>query len=303
MRTIAECIAYIEAHMEIRYATKNRAYQSGRRISDHDGSVNHSVGCAQPSVEVFYKLMNDTDASWGVNAILGDFHLGEGRILVTMPLDARPWGCGKGKKGSWNNTHIQWEICEPAGHTYAGGTMIGYNVEKNQGYFDRMWEMLVAWNVYVIHELGYPVSGIADHRESYLAGYGSNHGDVAHWFPKHGKSMDDLRKEVEAILNYVEPEAPAPTEPTTSTEESDMPKEEIEKLFREMLAEYFAGLQDNDCGEFSAEARKWATEHKLFIGNGAEIDGEPNMMWQSLMTREQLAIVLRRFALLLGVAE
>ena len=115
LRTVSDCLAYVEAHMETRYATKNGAYKSGRRISDPSGSVNHSVGCAQPSVEVFYKLMNDPDAGWGVNAILGDFHKGEGRILVTMPLNTRPWGCGKGTKGSWNNSHIQWEVCEPAG--------------------------------------------------------------------------------------------------------------------------------------------------------------------------------------------
>ena len=302
MRTVAECIAYVEAHMEIRYATKNGAYKAGRRINNPDGSVNHSVGCAQPSAEVFFKLMNDADAGWGVNALLGDFHKGDGRILVTMPLNARPWGCGKGKKGSWNNTHIQWEICEPAGHTYSGGTMIGYNVEKNQGYFERMWRLLVAWNVYVIHKLGYPVSGIADHRESYLAGYGSNHGDVSHWFPKHGKTMDDLRKEVEAILNYVEPEEPAPAEPTTPQEECDMTEAQIKQLFSDMLAEHLAGLQNNDSGQYSAEARKWATENKLFVGNGTMIEGEPNMMWQSPVTREHLSIVLHRFAQLMGMA-
>lgn len=147
--TKKECIAWVESHMEIRYATDNGAYRSGRKINPQ-GSVNHSVGCAQPSVEVFYKSMNKSSAGWGVNAILGDFHKGDGRILVTMPLNARPWGCGSGKKGSWNNTKVQWEVCEPAGHTYSGGTMIGYDIAKNQVYFDRMWKMLVAWNVYVV---------------------------------------------------------------------------------------------------------------------------------------------------------
>lgn len=307
MRTIAECVAYIEAHMEIQYATKNRAYKSGRRISDPSGSVNHSVGCAQPSVDVFYKLMNDPDAGWGVNAILGDFHKGEGRVLVTMPLNARPWGCGKGKNGSWNNSHIQWEVCEPAGHTYSGGTMIAYDVKKNQPYFDRMWKMLVAWNVYCVVKLGIPVSGIADHAESHEAGYGSNHCDMGQWLPKHGKSMDKLRAEVQAIIDYVEP-APEPTPdpvPDTTNNPTDSNEEEEEmtqEQFDKMLVTALGKLQDNDSGKFSEQAREWATKNKLFVGNGSKIDGQPNMMWQSPLTREQLAIVLHRFAQLVGKA-
>ena len=204
--TVQECISYVESHMEVRYATQNGAYRAGRTISNHQGCVNHSVGCAQPKADVFFSSMNKTSAQWGVNAILGDFHTGEGRILVTLDLKARPWGCGAGSRGSWNNTKIQWEVCEPAGHTYAGGTMIAYDAEKNQGYFDRMWKMLVAWNVYCAVKLGYPVSGISDHAESYRAGYGSNHSDMGQWLPKHGKSMDALRAEVQAILENEEDE-------------------------------------------------------------------------------------------------
>lgn len=204
--TVQECISYVESHMEVRYATQNGAYRAGRTISNHQGCVNHSVGCAQPKADVFFSSMNKTSAQWGVNAILGDFHTGEGRILVTLDLKARPWGCGAGSRGSWNNTKIQWEVCEPAGHTYAGGTMIAYDVEKNQGYFDRMWKMLVAWNVYCAVKLGYPVSGISYHAESYRAGYGSNHSDMGQWLPKHGKSMDALRAEVQAILENEEDE-------------------------------------------------------------------------------------------------
>lgn len=198
--TVSECIKYVEDHLEIRYATSNGAYTSGRTITPK-GCVNHSVGCAQPKVDVFFNGMNKSSAGWGVNALIGDFHLGEGRIILALKWNGRPWGCGAGSKGSWNNSKVQWEICEPAGHTYAGGTMINYNVQKNQEYFNRMWKMIVAWNVYIIKKFGYPISGISDHAESYKAGYGSNHSDVGQWWPKHGKSMDALRKEVQAIIN------------------------------------------------------------------------------------------------------
>lgn len=283
--TKKECIAWVESHMEIRYATDNGAYRSGRKINPQ-GSVNHSVGCAQPSVEVFYKSMNKSSAGWGVNAILGDFHKGDGRILVTMPLNARPWGCGSGKKGSWNNTKVQWEVCEPAGHTYSGGTMIGYDIAKNQVYFDRMWKMLVAWNVYVVDKFGYPISGISDHIESYYAGYGSGHADMGHWLPKHGKSMNALRAEVEAIINGAD------------TEDDDMDVARFSELFREMRKD----LQDNDSGQYSEAARKWAVESGLIAGNGTTINGEPNCMWQDFLTREQLVAVLYRFAQMMGKA-
>lgn len=200
MMNVQECIQYVESHLEIRPATNNGAYTCGRTIKP-TGCVNHSVGCAQPAADVFFKNMNQGSAGWGVNAILGDFHKGEGKIILALNWNSRPWGCGAGNKGSWNNTKVQWEITEPAGHTYAGGTMIGYDVAKNQQFFDRMWKMVVAWNVYMVKKFGYPVSGISDHAESYRAGYGSNHGDVGHWWPKHGKSMDALRKEVQTILN------------------------------------------------------------------------------------------------------
>lgn len=281
--TVSECIAWVESHMEVKYATSNGAYQAGRKINPQ-GCVNHSVGCAQPSVDVFFNLMNKSSAGWGVNALLGDFHKGDGRILVVLPLDARPWGCGSGSKGSWNNTKVQWEVCEPAGHTYAGGTMIAYDVAKNQVYFDRMWKMLVAWNVYLVKKFGYDINGISDHAESYRAGYGSNHSDMGQWLPKHGKSMDALRQEVQAILN--------------GSEDDDMDVKRFEELFLEMRK----GLQDNDAGTYSNEARNWATSSGLIAGNGTEINGEPNCMWQDFLTREQFVTVLYRFAQMMSKA-
>ena len=181
---------------------------------------------------------------------------------------------------------MQWEVCEPAGHTYAGGTMIGYDVEKNAGYFERMWKMLVAWNVSCVVKLGYPVSGLSDHAESYRAGYGSNHSDMGHWLPKHGKSMSALRAEVQAILD------------NENKEETEMSFEQFKEFWLLLRAE----LQDNDKGNWSEEAREWAIQNGLIAGNGTEINGEPNYMWQDMLTREQFVTVLFRFAQLMGKA-
>lgn len=274
--TVSECIKYVEDHLEIRYATNNGAYTSGRTIIPK-GCVNHSVGCAQPKVDVFFNGMNKSSAGWGVNALIGDFHLGEGRIILTLKWNGRPWGCGAGSKGSWNNSKIQWEICEPAGHTYAGGTMINYNVQKNQEYFNRMWKMIVAWNVYLVKKFNYPISGISDHAESYRAGYGSNHSDVGQWWPKHGKSMDALRKEVQAIIE--------------NGDEEEVTLDQFKQLWYQFRKE----LQDNDSGDWSKEARDWAISTGLIAGNGTTVNGKPNYMWEDVPTREQLVTVLYRF--------
>lgn len=197
--TAKECCEYVTSHIEIKFATNSGPYRSGKKITPV-GCVNHSLGLAQPSVDKVFESMNNPSAGWGVHAILGDFDKGEGRILLTLPWETRPWGCGSGKYGSYNNNRLQWEICEPAGHTYNGGTMIGYDVKKNETYFNRMWKLLVAWNVYCAIKFDYSVNAINDHSESYVKGYATNHADVMHWFPKHGKSMDALRAEVAKIL-------------------------------------------------------------------------------------------------------
>ena len=51
-------------------------------------------------------------------------------------------------------------------------------------------------------------------------------------------------------------------------------------------------LQDNDCSQYSEEARQWATEKGIVLGGGTLEDGEPNYMWQDMLTREQFVTVL-----------
>ena len=80
-------------------------------------------------------------------------------------------------------------------------------------------------------------------------------------------------------------------------EDDDMDKARFTELFDEMRRD----LQDNDCGQYSEEARNWATETGLILGGG-DLNGEPNYMWQDMMTREQFVTVLYRFAKMMGMA-
>lgn len=251
--------AEIAAMIEVKYATKNPAYASGRTITP-TGCVNHSVGVAQPSADVFVNTMNQSGATWGVHAILGDFHKGPGRIILVMPFNRRPWGCGAGGKGSYNNSRVQWEVCEPRGHTYAGGTMIGYDVKANEDYFARMWALLVKFNVYVALECGYDASAISDHAEAHAAGMGSNHSDMGHWLPKHGKSMNDLRAEVKAILDAH----------NKKEEDFDVTKDELKAIVREVLEEDNPTYKDlSDVPEY------WKPQAKAMLDAGAINGGTP----------------------------
>ena len=81
-------------------------------------------------------------------------------------------------------------------------------------------------------------------------------------------------------------------------EEDDMDIKGFEKLWQELRK----NLQDNEAGSWSTDARAWAVNTGLIKGNGTEINGEPNYMWQDMLTREQLVTVLYRFAQMIGKA-
>ena len=68
------------------------------------------------------------------------------------------------------------------------------------------------------------------------------------------------------------------------------------KQFTELWREMRKNLQDNDSGKYSQEARAWAVGSGLICGSGTLPDGTPSYMWEDVLTREQLATVLFRFA-------
>lgn len=85
-------------------------------------------------------------------------------------------------------------------------------------------------------------------------------------------------------------------------QEDDMDQEKFNQMFRTAMGEYRKELRDNDSGEWSEEARRFAVEQGIFAGSGTAPDGQPNYMWEDLLTREQCAQVLYRFAQKCGLA-
>lgn len=66
-----------------------------------------------------------------------------------------------------------------------------------------------------------------------------------------------------------------------------------------ILRQARAPLQDNDAGQWSEAARQWAKDNGIIAGSSST---EFNGMWEDLLTREQMAVILYRFAQLIGKA-
>jgi hypothetical protein len=103
-------------------------------------------------------------------------------------------------------------------------------------------------------------------------GIASNHGDVMHWFPKHGKNMDTFRAAVKALLatgsTTLSPTVPAPT-PTATTGE-----EKIWKFFKDKGLNDFAiaGLMGNLYAESGLRSNNLQNTYEKSLGMTDEHD-------------------------------
>lgn len=220
----------------------------------------------------------------GVHAFIGKLANGDVTTVQAGDWDKKAWGCASGPKGSCNNGWIQFEICED-------------NL-KGPVYFEKVYREAVELTAYLcrLYNLdpqgtvtynGIKVPVILCHQDSYQLGLGSNHGDVLHWLPKYGKSMQTVRDDVSALLAGTN---------ISNEEDDDMDVARFKELWGEMRKE----LQDNDSSKYSEEARAWATSTGLIAGMGAMPNGEQNYAWADVLTREQMAVLLYRFAKMMG---
>ena len=163
---------------------------------------------------------NHIDRQAGLNCWIGKLADGTVATVQTMPWNYKPWGCGSGSKGSCNNGWIQFEICEDG--------------LTDKTYFDKVYKEACEITAYLckmynidpngtVTVNGVKVPTILCHADSYDLKMGSNHGDVDHWFPKHGKSMKTARADVAALLAADTPVAPSepegkPAEPAPAKE-------------------------------------------------------------------------------------
>jgi hypothetical protein len=161
----------------------------------------------------------------GMNGWIGKLANGSVAAIQLMPWDYKPWGCGSGPKGSCNNGWIQFEICEDG--------------LTDKTYFNAIYKEACELTAYLCLTYkidpkgtttvnGLKVPNILCHADSNKLGLGSNHGDIYHWFKKHGKDMDDVRNDVAKLIADAQKPAAAPAKPAQKEE----PKAEAQYFVR-----------------------------------------------------------------------
>lgn len=184
--------------------TKNHCYKAGRTIKPQ-GVMVHSTGANNPKLSRYVQpniqgIGNNTyNNDWNrptpggrrvcVHAFIGKLANGDIATVQTLPWNWRGWHGGKSVS---NDKYIGFEICED-GLTDAT-------------YFNNVYQEAVELVAMLCKE--YKLDPLKDgvvicHSEGYKRGIASNHSDVMHWFPKHGKDMDDFRNDVAKQLGCV----------------------------------------------------------------------------------------------------
>lgn len=179
--------------------TLNDCYKAGRTITPK-GIMVHSTGANNPWLKRYvpddgrlgYNQYNNHWNMSGVGACVHGFigKMADGTVATyqTLPWNWRGWHAASGNKGSANNTHISFEICED-GLTDAIYFRAVFNEAAELcAYLCKMYNLN-------------PLTDIICHSEGHTMGIASNHGDVMHWFPKHGENMDTFRQKVYELVN------------------------------------------------------------------------------------------------------
>lgn len=177
--------------------TENACYKAGRKIVPK-GIMVHSTGANNPFLKRYvgpddgllgknlYGNHWNKDKPDGrsvcVHAFIGKLADGSIATYQTLPWDHRGWHAGD----SANDTHIGFEICED-------------NL-SDPSYFAAVYKEAAELCAFLCKSYGLTEKNIICHSEGYRLGIASNHGDVMHWFPKQGKSMDSFRAEVGRLL-------------------------------------------------------------------------------------------------------
>ena len=253
--------------------TENDCHKAGRTIVPK-GVMVHSTGANNPNLRRYVQPddgrlgENRNGNHWNkpgvqkcVHAFIGKTADGTVAVYQTLPWTCRGWHCG----GKANNTHISFEICEDG--------------LEDGVYFRQVYQAAVELTVYLCrkYKLDPLADGVViDHYEGYERGIASGHADVSHWFPRHGKSMDDFRADVARQMREED-------ETVTQAE------------FDRMMDDYLERLSEKEPADWSAAAREWAEETGLIKG-----DADGNKQYKGFVTREQLAVFLKRLTEMKG---
>lgn len=259
--------------------TQNSCYQAGDTITPA-GVMVHSTGANNPRVSRYVpgnkeigintggNHWNQSNSQWRkkygkkldvcVHAFVGRFADGKVGIVQTLPWNIRGWHAGNNKG---NDSYIGFEICEDG--------------LEDSAYFNEVYQAAVELTAYLCQR--YDLDPLEDgvvicHSEGHKRGVASNHADVMHWFPRHGKSMDNFRADVSAKM-----------------------KEGTSEMSYEQWKEYMKLYEAEKAKE---PASAWAKPHiqnAIDLGVMSEA-GDGIERPKSYVTRQELAVVAAKLA-------
>ena len=199
-------------------------------VQPYAGDKDYDKKIAKLGKNIYGNDWNHIYKKAGLNYWIGKDANGEVCTVQAMPCNYRPWGCGsreywneKKKKyeygPSCNDGWVQFEICEDFLIKNDNGKLVHYkNTPGDFEYATKVWNEAVRFTAWICQKYNLDPMGtvkkkdyygkmidvpvILDHRKSWELGFGSGHGDVEHWFKVVlGKTMDDARKEVKALID------------------------------------------------------------------------------------------------------
>ena len=164
------------------------------------GLVLHSVGCAQPSAEVFVKKWNST--SYYRACVHAFIDANTGTVYQCLPWNFRAWHVG----GSANNTHIGVEMCEPSAIKYTTGAKFTIK-DKEKAFRQCETAYKAAVELFAMICNKYKLDPLKDgvilsHNECGKRGIGSGHVDPEHLWSGLGigYTMDGFRNDVKKAM-------------------------------------------------------------------------------------------------------
>lgn len=182
--------------LKTRFMDKNDCFVLNQKIKPQ-GIVLHSTATPGVMAADWFDRWNKSYAKGETNRQVAVHSFVDDReIWQYLPWDHRGWHAG----GTANNTHIGIEMCEPSGVKYSGGRIVEYDAATYSTYFTGVWNNAVTLSVILARLYNFTEADIISHNEGYFLGVASNHSDVNHWFPLHGKNMDIFRAEVRSRL-------------------------------------------------------------------------------------------------------
>lgn len=280
------------------YLTQNPCYAANINKADSRyttfqqrgplGLMLHSVGCAQPSANVFVKSWNKSSYDWAcVHAFID---ADDGKVYQTLPWNYRGWHAG----GSANDSYVGVEMCESKYIKYIPNNAAKFEIldeAKARADCKRCYNSAVELFASICKQYGLnPLTAICSHKEGYEKGVASDHGDPEHYWKGLGMSytMDGFRRAVKKEMEG----------------EIDMTREELNALFEEKISKAKQELTNecrtqitNSCKTLSSQYSKSLEAALVSMANnnenilesriGKQIVHATDIPWASVRTEMQ----------------